>query len=74
MTAHKQLRLGCVMVMALSSSVVAVAQTARPSSGGGASAQAMQQLQQLASERTALQAETRASREIWNRPARSGIP
>jgi chromosome segregation ATPase len=38
-------------------SAPSLAQTARPNSGGGASAQAMQQLQQLAAERTQLQAE-----------------
>jgi prefoldin subunit 5 len=55
-----------LVVAALGATVMpAQAQTARPSSGGGNNPQLLQQLQQLASERTALQAENaRMKREL----------
>jgi predicted RNase H-like nuclease (RuvC/YqgF family) len=45
------------VTLALLGPAAAIAQTARPAPGGAPSAQAMQQLQQLATERTTLQAE-----------------
>jgi predicted RNase H-like nuclease (RuvC/YqgF family) len=58
MMTRKQLTLTAALVtLALLGPASAFAQTARPAAGGAPSAQAMQQLQQLASERTALQAE-----------------
>ena len=46
-----------IVIVSMLASTMASAQTARSGGGGAANAQAMQQLQQLASERTALQAE-----------------